>query len=60
MKTTEDRAKKSGNCQRDCRCQQCAQCIDNARWERIFREKFADPLYYNRNQARNASPITDM
>ena len=59
---TEDRGsdKKNGNWRRDCRCKTCAACIDNARWERIFLEKFADPLYYNRNQARNSSPIRDI
>lgn len=30
-----------------CTCQVCAICIDNARWERIFQEKFADPDYYS-------------
>ena len=30
-----------------CSCGVCARCRDNARWERIFREKFADPSYYN-------------
>ncbi|HTX36371.1 MAG TPA: hypothetical protein VME43_15185 [Bryobacteraceae bacterium] len=29
-----------------CQCGQCAACRDNARWERIFQEKFADPTYY--------------
>ena len=31
---------------RRCRCGICAACIENARWERIFQEKFADPDYY--------------
>src|SRR4051794_13723067 len=29
-----------------CRCGKCRQCLDDARWERIFNEKFADPNYY--------------
>jgi len=29
-----------------CRCGRCTACLDNARWERIFQEKFADPSYY--------------
>jgi hypothetical protein len=29
-----------------CRCGQCRMCADNARWERVFQEKFADPDYY--------------
>lgn len=29
-----------------CQCGECGYCRDNARWERIFNEKFADPDYY--------------
>ena len=29
-----------------CKCGQCKMCIENARWDRIFNEKFADPNYY--------------
>jgi hypothetical protein len=43
-----------------CRCQRCPTCIDNARWERIFREKFADPNYYARPVARQTSPMVDL
>src|SRR5690349_4077371 len=39
-----------------CRCGQCPPCMDNAKWERIFNEKFADPLYYSeRPFARGSS-----
>lgn len=31
---------------RGCQCGTCSKCLDNARWDRIFREKFADPDYY--------------
>jgi hypothetical protein len=31
------------NGRRPCRCGVCSQCQQNARWERIFQEKFADP-----------------
>jgi hypothetical protein len=40
-----------------CRCGHCRQCLDNARWERIFAEKFADPDYYTRSVVRRASPL---
>src|ERR1051326_7911518 len=30
-----------------CKCGQCARCIDNAKWSRVF-EKFVDPAYYDR------------
>jgi len=29
-----------------CHCGACRTCMDNARWEKIFQEKFADPAYY--------------
>jgi hypothetical protein len=29
-----------------CRCGTCARCVEEARWERIFNERFADPNYY--------------
>jgi hypothetical protein len=29
-----------------CRCGQCSSCVEAAKWERIFQEKFADPDYY--------------
>ena len=41
-----------------CKCGQCRQCLDNARWERIFTEKFADPNYYTPRVIRIASPLT--
>ena len=44
----------------NCRCQHCPTCIENARWERIFLEKFADPTYYTRPAARNTSPMVDL
>ena len=43
-----------------CQCGQCRQCLDNAKWERIFAEKFADPNYYNRLVTRTGSPLTSL
>jgi len=44
---------------RSCRCGKCSSCKDNARWERIFQEKFADPEYYRQPlQIRYASPLS--
>ena len=41
-----------------CKCGKCSTCLDNARWERIFREKFADPTYYSRDMLiRFSSPL---
>jgi hypothetical protein len=41
-----------------CNCGQCHQCLDNARWERIFAEKFEDLSYYSRPVVTRASPLT--
>jgi hypothetical protein len=38
-----------------CRCGLCRSCMDNERWERIFREKFATPDYY-RGEIRVSYP----
>jgi len=42
---------------RRCQCGHCATCVDNARWERIFQEKFADPTYYERRTIRQWSSL---
>lgn len=42
---------------RRCQCGNCLQCRENARWERIFQEKFADPNYYSRPM-RRGSPLS--
>jgi hypothetical protein len=43
-----------------CKCGQCGQCLENARWERIFAEKFADPNYYTRRVVRCSSPLSSI
>ncbi len=45
---------------RRCRCGECAECRENARWERIFAEKFADPDYYTLQVPRAVSPLTSL
>jgi hypothetical protein len=40
--TTQPRTRAAGRCA----CRNCKVCEDNARWERVFNEKFADPDYY--------------
>ena len=42
---------------RRCHCGSCVTCRENARWERIFREKFADPFYYSGVTLRHSSPL---
>jgi hypothetical protein len=43
-------------CARGCTCRTCS---ENARWERIFQEKFADPSYYSNPTTRNGSSLAD-
>lgn len=41
-----------------CRCGRCRQCHEDAKWERIFQEKFADPSYYtDRRLPRGGSSL---
>jgi hypothetical protein len=43
-----------------CKCGECRNCKDNARWERIFNQKFADPTYYNSQQVRHNSSLAGL
>jgi hypothetical protein len=47
---------KTPGCVRGCTCRRCS---ENARWERIFQEKFADPSYYSYPTTRNGSSLSD-
>ena len=42
---------------RRCRCGECPQCMENARWDRIFNEKFADSEYYAPKPVRFGSTL---
>jgi hypothetical protein len=43
-----------------CGCRRCPRCLEDARWERIFAEKFADPDYYRQLITRTSSPLTSL
>lgn len=44
-----------------CTCGQCRNCLENARWERIFQEKFANSDYYNHEiRVHYASPLSSI
>ena len=43
---------------RRCSCGRCTCCLDNARWERIFQEKFADQTYYTRSLVTRGSALS--
>ena len=40
-----------------CHCGVCPRCLEEARWERIFNERFADPNYYKRRPAQFGSSL---
>jgi hypothetical protein len=42
---------------RRCHCGACPRCQEEARWERIFNERFADPDYYKARPARFGSSM---
>lgn len=42
---------------RRCTCGTCHVCLDNARWDRIFNEKFVDPDYYQDRSPRHGSSL---
>jgi DNA-binding NarL/FixJ family response regulator len=45
---------------RNCACGLCPKCRDNARWEQIFQQKFADPTYYRSKSLRLQSALSDL
>ena len=42
---------------RRCSCCKCRVCADNARWEAVFQQKFADPHYYSLREPRQGSSL---
>jgi hypothetical protein len=54
-------ASKSRRASGRCHCGQCRNCQENARWERIFQEKFANSDYYHHDiRVRYASPLSSV
>jgi len=52
---------KTGRGSARCTCGQCRTCQENARWERIFQEKFASPDYYRHEiRIRHSSPLSSI
>ena len=41
-----------------CHCGVCRPCLEDARWDKIFKEKFADPSYYTDRAPRFSSPLS--
>ena len=46
--------------QRRCQCGKCRNCVENARWERVFNQKFADPDYYKVLATRGGSSLSSL
>jgi len=42
---------------RRCHCGACPRCREEARWDRIFNERFADPDYYKERPASFGSSM---
>lgn len=42
---------------RRCHCGICPRCREEARWDRIFNERFADPDYYKQRPTRFGSSM---
>lgn len=40
-----------------CTCGHCKQCVEDARWDKIFADKFEDPDYYSRPALHITSPL---
>jgi hypothetical protein len=40
-----------------CHCGACPRCMEEARWERIFNERFADPDYYKKRPTHFGSSL---
>jgi hypothetical protein len=53
------RRSRSKGRQRPCQCRLCRACVSNARWERVFNEKFADVEYYGGMRLSHRSPLGD-
>lgn len=45
---------------RTCRCGLCRACRENARWERVYNEKYADAGYYIGLRLSCRSPLDDL
>jgi len=57
LSSTPMRGGSHSSLKRRCQCGVCPFCQENARWDRIFREKFADPDYYKAVPVRFSSPL---
>jgi hypothetical protein len=43
-----------------CQCGSCPKCQEDARWDRIFTKKFADPTYYAERLPSLGSPLASI
>ena len=43
-----------------CACGGCRSCQEAARWERIYRDRFEDPTYYEGPAVRFSSPLESL
>jgi len=65
LRLTRDRASRNSspkgdtrlNRRRICQCGSCHACLENAKWNRIFSEKFEDPDYHKPRLVWGASSL---
>jgi len=58
MRRSDRRAAPARRAQpRRCTCGKCRTCVDNAHWEMVFQQKFADPYYYSLHPPRQCSSL---
>ncbi len=43
---------------RSCACRTCARCLENAKWERIYTQRFEDPDYYKPRALKRGSSLS--
>ena len=58
METTNSGRKRSGLPAPCCRSGKCQDCLEDLRWDRLFRQNYADPYYYSRRQV--VWPVTPL
>jgi hypothetical protein len=43
-----------------CCCGTCRSCLDSARWDTIYKQRFADPDCYGELRIRHSSPLAGL
>jgi hypothetical protein len=57
MRAIETKRRAAAMPVRKCPCGKCKRCLDEARWEKIFKDKFVDANYYDGLMVRQQSTL---